>query len=130
MKEKFLNFLEHINFLADQQFGFRKNRSTDSALFVHITNIVNGIEENNVAVGVYLDLAKAFDTVNHSLMIRKLQTIGFRGPLLDWCAFLFVRKGTVRENRQNIQLKTKFFILSSQKVFQCRSSEEDICSII
>ena len=84
VKDKILNYLDHINFLADQQFGFRKNKSTDSALFVHIANIVNGIEQNNVAVGVYLDLAKAFDTVNHSLMIRKLQTIGLRGPLLDW----------------------------------------------
>ena len=51
--------------IRDQQFGFTKNKSTDTALFIHITNTINGIETNNVTVGVYLDLAKAFDTVNH-----------------------------------------------------------------
>ena len=84
MKEKILNYLNHINFLAEQQFGFTKNKSTDTTLYTHITNIVNSIEEYNAAVGVCLDLAKAFDTVNHKLMICKLRSIGFHGPLLDW----------------------------------------------
>ena len=79
-----INYLNHINFLAEEQFGFTKNKSTDTALFSHINNIVNGIEQNNAAVGVYLDLAKAFDTINHELMIKKLGSIDLCGHLLNW----------------------------------------------
>lgn len=99
VKEKILNFLNHINFLSEQQFGFTKNKSTDTALFTHITNIVECIEENNAAVGVYIDLAKAFDTVNHTLMVKKLENIGFQGPLLSWLtSYLSNRKQCVKIN--------------------------------
>ena len=69
---KIQNYLDHINFISDKQFGFVKDKSTDTALFTHISSIVDGMKANNAVVGVYLDLAKAFDTVNHRLLIKKL----------------------------------------------------------
>jgi hypothetical protein len=109
VKEKILNYLNHIDFMAKQQFGFMKNKSTDTALFTHITNIVSSIEKYNAAVGVYLDLAKAFDTVNHKLMIKKLSEIGIRGSLLDWFAsYLTGRQHRVRiNNTLSTNLKIK-----------------------
>ena len=56
IKEKILNYLEHIGFFAPTQLGFLRNKSTDMALFNHITGICNSIESNKISVSVYLDL--------------------------------------------------------------------------
>ena len=82
MKEKFLNFLEHIQFFSMSQFGFMRGQSIDTSLFRHITDVTDCLEQNKFAVGVYLDLAKAFDTVDHSRLILKLKGVGINGPLL------------------------------------------------
>lgn len=99
VKEKLLNYLNHIQFFAKQQFGFIAKKSTDMALFNHITNITENIEKNNAAVGVYLDLAKAFDTVNHERLAKKLEEIGFQGSLLRWLkSYLDKREQAVKIN--------------------------------
>ena len=99
VKEKITNYLDYIQFFLGNQYGFIKNKSTDLALFRHITDITEGIERNNFSAAVYLDLAKAFDTVNHKLLIQKLKTIGIRGPLLDWfTSYLTDREHSVRIN--------------------------------
>ena len=97
VKEKILNYLDHINFFAPQQFGFLKEKSTDSALFNHITQITESIEANKATMAVYLDLAKAFDTVSTKILLRKLNKIGIEGPLLTWFkTYLDNRKQVVR----------------------------------
>ena len=110
IKEKVINYLEHILcFFFENQFGFIKNKSTDLALFKHITEITKGIERNNISAGVYLDLAKAFDTVNHKLLIQKLKNIGIRGPFLDWfTSHLTDREHSVQiNNTTSSKLKMK-----------------------
>jgi len=82
IKEKLLNFLEHTNFLSSKQFGFTRGESTDTALYKHIFEITESIERKNVAVSLYLDLSKAFDTVNHNRLLSKLKTAGVKGHLL------------------------------------------------
>ena len=84
VKEKFVNYLEQINYLSPTQFGFIKGKSTDTALFAHINDITENVEKNRVTVGVYLDLAKAFDTVSHDRLISKLQEAGVKEPLCAW----------------------------------------------
>jgi len=97
VKEKLLNYLEHINFFTSQQNGFLKDRSTDTAIFSHITDITNGVEQGMVTMGVYLDFAKAFDTVDHKKLISILKKSGIEGPLLKWFeSFLEARKHCVK----------------------------------
>jgi len=84
VKSKLLNYLEHIDYFSPYQYGFLKDRSTDAALFNHVTQIISSIEQNKATVGVYLDLAKAFDTISHKKLIHTLRKIGIEGPLLDW----------------------------------------------
>lgn len=83
VKEKLINYLEHKNFFAPNQFGFLKEKSTDSALFHHIKHITEKIEEENFGIGVYFDMAKVFDTVHLRKMIFKLKQIGIQGSLLN-----------------------------------------------
>ena len=52
---------------------------------VHVVNKILGATENKkLSIGIILDLSKAFDTVNHDIIIRKLDQYGIRGIALDW----------------------------------------------
>jgi len=62
-----------IDILSPNQYGFRKNLSTVTVLdLLHLTdNLSNAIENNEITVGIIVDLAKAFDTVNHDILLSK-----------------------------------------------------------
>lgn len=69
------NFLTSINFLYKYQYGFRPKCNTLSATIDLITKIKNNIDKRNIALGIMIDLKKAFDTVSHHLLLKKLQRI-------------------------------------------------------
>ena len=61
------------------QFGFRKERTAEIAL-LYITSVINGALDNKLRVGgLFLELIKAFDTVDHQLLLRKCEFYGLRG---------------------------------------------------
>jgi retron-type reverse transcriptase len=70
------DYLTEINFLCDQQYGFRSKSNTLSAAIDLVTKIKNKIDQRQLALGVFIDLKKAFDTVSHSLLLKKLESIG------------------------------------------------------
>ena len=75
-------FLEE-RIIYTAQFGFKKNKSTFS--LIEITeNIRSCIENKNYGCGVFIDLKKAFDTVNHSSLLKKLEHYGVCGAMLSW----------------------------------------------
>lgn len=84
VKNRIITFLEHNKFFSDRQFGFLAGRSTDGALLSHITDIVSHIERGSFSVALYLDIKKAFDTVDHGILLNKLEKCGIRGPILNW----------------------------------------------
>lgn len=76
-------FLEKNNTLTDFQFGFRKGKSTETALLAIKENLLQNIQNNLYTIGVLIDLSKAFDCINHDILINKLSNIGIRGSALS-----------------------------------------------
>ena len=78
------SFLDKFKILYKYQFGFRTNHSTSHALIDITEYIYNALDKGHFVFGIYIDLKKAFDTVNHDILIKKLDHYGIRGVTLDW----------------------------------------------
>ena len=83
-KNRLDTFLEKHKLINDSQYGFRTNRSTSLAVIESVEEITNAIEQKKYAVGVFIDIRKAFDTINHDILFDKLERYGIRGIVLDW----------------------------------------------
>ncbi len=77
-------YLKDNSILSSTQFGFRANRSTEMALTKFTDSILEHMDKKQVTGVVYLDLKKAFDTVNHQVLMKKLKCLGVHGRTLSW----------------------------------------------
>lgn len=99
-------FLEDFNLLSDNQFGFRNNKSTEKAIMQFTSKVYSNLERKRYVAGIFLDLSKAFDTLNHAILVDKLYNIGVRGiPLKLFESYLTNRKQSVYCNKKSSQLK-------------------------
>ena len=103
--KKLLYFILHNN-----QFGFQKGKSTTHAVLNLTSQVQHGLKSNKNCSTIFLDLAKAFDTVNHSILLDKLERMGMRGITLNWFAsYLSSRKQCVYVNGElSSPLEMKF----------------------
>ena len=82
---RLLDFInKHELILSKNQYGFRQNISTSMALIDLVDKISTSIENNEYTIGIFLDLAKAFDTVNRNILLQKLFHCGIRGISHSW----------------------------------------------
>ena len=92
-------FMAENSILTDKQHGFRKNRSTLSAITEFLHTIYNNLNMGYDSYIIYLDLKKAFDTVCHKNLINKLQNIGLDIKTIKWfMSYLTNRKQQVKLN--------------------------------
>ena len=78
------NFLNSCNStIYDKQFGFRKSHSTGHAVNYSVNKILSELEDGNHIIGIFIDLSKAFDTLDHNKLISKLEHYGIRGTSLS-----------------------------------------------
>ena len=93
------NHFEKSNLLYDLQFGFREKHSTNHAVISMVQKIQEQIQGNKFAIGVFIDLQKAFDTINHDILMSKLNTYGIKGVANAWLkSYLSNRKQYVTIN--------------------------------
>ena len=106
MHKQLYAFLEYHNILFKNQFGFRKKCSTAHSLIEITEKIKESIDSGKFGCGIFIDQKKAFDTVNHSILLRKLEHYGIRGSMLDWFeSYLTNRKQYVFYNGVSSDVK-------------------------
>ena len=105
--KRIYNFIEKNECLYSLQFGFRAKHSTTHALINITEKIRSALDQNKVSCGIFVDLQKAFDTVNHEILLFKLNYYGFRGIINDWFkSYLHERKQRVCINGFDSEIKT------------------------
>ena len=82
--EKIMKYMDEKGLFNSRQHGFRKNRSCLSQLLQHYQSLLDILEDKSVADVIYLDFSKAFDKVDHYILLQKLEKIGIKGRLLQW----------------------------------------------
>ena len=93
------SFLSSEGFLYEYQFGFRSNHSTYMPISLLYDNVTMALKSKNVCAALYLDLSKAFDTVNPSILLNKLKAYGIRHKSLDFFhSYLSGRSQVIKYN--------------------------------
>ena len=78
------SLLEMNDILFGNQFGFRRSHSCYMALMIMVNEITRSLDNGEHVVGIFLDFSRAFDTVNHTVLLKKLYYYGIRGNALEW----------------------------------------------
>ena len=102
------NYLEMNNILCDELYGFRKHRSTGLSIFNYVKFITDKMNINNVVGSIYIDFARAFDSINHVTLIEKLIDMGIPWQLLYWIEDYL--------SNRNIRTKLNNCVSSSRKL--------------
>ena len=105
MYKRLSNFLDINNLIYSLQFGFQQKYSTTHALINLTESIRQTLDEGSFGCGIFVDLQKAFDTVDHKILLHKLEFYGIRGVCNDWFkSYLSDRKQFVSINGYNSDL--------------------------
>ena len=91
--QRLYSFLCQYNLIYKKQFGFRAKHSTNHALISLLETVKMFLDNDELVCGIFIDLQKAFDTVDHEILLDKMHHYGVRGVANDWfCSFLTGRK--------------------------------------
>lgn len=105
IKYTIMNHLRNEKLMSPKQFGFISGRSTTTQLLNYLNKCIDKIVEGNVVDSIYLDFAKAFDSVPHKRLLHKIASYGITGNILRWIeAFLTDRTQTVKVNESTSDL--------------------------
>ena len=99
---RLIQYLNRCSILTKHQYGFREGYSTELAILELQDKIIESLASRQHSIGLFIDLSKAFDTINHQILIKKLEHYGVRGITLDWFkSYLSNRQQFTQYNKTN-----------------------------
>lgn len=101
------NFFEKHNLLSENQFGFRAGKSTTDAVASLVDAIVGSVEDREYALGIFLDLSKAFDCVDHNFLLQTIESYGIRGVPHLWLSSYLTDRAQSVQISQNTSSKVQ-----------------------
>ena len=107
---RMIKFINKYNILTSCQYGFRAGHSTSHAIIDLINTISKHIDSGGKVAGLFIDISKAFDSLNHSIVLKKLLAYGFRGIIHSWlssyldCRLQFVDVNSVKSSLAKLSL--------------------------
>ena len=81
LKTKIMDFIDKYNILSPEQFGFTTNSSTELAITTIYDKFLDNLDKNQYTCAIFLDIKKAFDSLQHKILLKKLDHYGFRGKI-------------------------------------------------
>ena len=81
LKTKIMDFIDKYNILSPEQFGFTTNSSTELAITTIYDKFLDNLDKNQYTCAIFLDIKKAFDSLDHKILLKKLHHYGFRGKI-------------------------------------------------
>ena len=104
--------------LYDPQFGFRRGHSTSHAIISLVEQVSRSLDTGKIVVGVFLDLKKEFDTVDHQILLDKLYAHGLRNNIHEWFkSYLANRSQYVMHNNSKFETKHITHYLGSSIIY-------------
>ena len=103
-----VNFFKKSDIFSNFQFGFRENHGTTHALLSFVEKVTHALDTFSHTIGIFLDFSKAFDTINHKILLAKLSQYGIRGKALEWFTSYLSKNRSqyVHANGVDSQIKT------------------------
>ena len=99
--KRVMSFLETNNLLTPSQHGFRPKKSTISAIYSFLHSTLTSLDSRKLATGIFLDFSKAFDTIDHKILLEKLYCYGIRGTAHTWFDTYLKNRNQIIEIRGN-----------------------------
>ena len=116
-EQRLYRLVEYINenkILSEYQFGFQRNKSTELAVSTIVSKISDAYEKHKSSYCIFLDFAKAFDTVNHDILLEKVKYYGFKNKEFLWL------KSYLSNRTQRTQIEDILSKQSSCRCFKCK----------
>ena len=96
-----LKCMDDNHVFYEHQYGFRQKHSTQQTIIIIVYKIITSLDKGDIVISVFLDLKKAFDTVDHHILLKKLYAYGIRGHIIKWFeSYLYDRSQYVIYNNE------------------------------
>ena len=104
ISKRLYSYLNGNNILVDDQYGFRKQLSTEMATYTLLNNVLSSLDGRNLVGGLFCNLQKAFDCVNHEMLLAKMEFYGISGianKLIRWYLENWYQRISMKDNKPN-----------------------------
>ena len=107
MSNRLFKYLSEDSILYKKQFGFQTSHSTEHAILLLANQLYQSFDENKFTLGIFIDLSKAFDTVDHKILTKKLELYGIKDCNLRWFeSYLLNRKQFITKKYRNYYMRS------------------------